>query len=103
MGSNSESQVMPSKLTGAQRIVNVTTACCSYVFYVRDDEQNPQGVVYQVPVLGGESKKLLADIQTLMTFLPTVNKLPSEGLRSTPTDLELCLLARRKATGARAR
>ncbi len=33
-----------------------------YVYYTRVDEQNPQGALYQVPVLGGTSKKVLSDV-----------------------------------------
>lgn len=40
----------------------------SYVFYFLYNEQNPQGAIYQVPVLGGASRKVLTDIQSPMTF-----------------------------------
>lgn len=42
----------------------------SYVYYIVRDEQNPQGALYQVPVLGGASKKILTDINTPIAFSP---------------------------------
>ena len=41
-----------------------------YVYYIFEDAQNPQGVLYQVPVLGGPSKKVLSEIQTTISLSP---------------------------------
>jgi len=34
----------------------------SYVYYTRTDDGNPKGALYIVPVLGGDSKKIAADV-----------------------------------------
>ena len=34
----------------------------SYVYYTRQDDENPRGALYSVPVLGGQSKKILSDV-----------------------------------------
>jgi hypothetical protein len=41
-----------------------------YVYYTRVDEQNPQGALYQVPVLGGVSKKILANVAQPVSLSP---------------------------------
>lgn len=33
-----------------------------YVYYTRQDEQNPRGALYAVPVLGGTSRKIVSDV-----------------------------------------
>jgi Tol biopolymer transport system component len=42
----------------------------SYVYYTRVDDQNPKGALYIVPVLGGESKKIAADVSQPVTISP---------------------------------
>ena len=43
----------------------------NYVYYVRSDSENPSiGVLYQVPVLGGASRKLVVDVDSPVTFSP---------------------------------
>ncbi|HET8675850.1 MAG TPA: protein kinase, partial [Blastocatellia bacterium] len=42
----------------------------NYVYYVRLEKVNPVGVVYQVPKLGGATRKVLADVSTPVTFSP---------------------------------
>lgn len=41
-----------------------------YVYYTKVDEQNPRGALYQVPVLGGASKKILADVAQPVSISP---------------------------------
>ncbi|MGH9874434.1 MAG: protein kinase domain-containing protein, partial [Pyrinomonadaceae bacterium] len=41
-----------------------------YVYYSRVDEQNPKGALYQVPVLGGTSKKILAGVSQPVSISP---------------------------------
>src|SRR5262249_40839544 len=40
------------------------------VYFTRADEQNPLGALYQVPVLGGIPRKILADVTSAITFSP---------------------------------
>src|SRR5439155_8698118 len=47
----------------------------SYVYYTKVDEQNPQGALYQVPVLGGASKKILADVAQPVSISPDGRRL----------------------------
>lgn len=41
-----------------------------YVYYYQQDEQNPQGVLSQVAVLGGTSKKILTNVQSTVALSP---------------------------------
>jgi serine/threonine protein kinase len=41
-----------------------------YVYYYQLDEQNPQGVLFQVPVLGGDSKRILSNTQATAALSP---------------------------------
>jgi len=40
------------------------------VYFTRADEQSPSGALYQVPVLGGTPRKILADVTSAITFSP---------------------------------
>jgi len=42
----------------------------SYVYYYQLDEENPQGAVFQVAVLGGDSKRVLTNVQTTVALSP---------------------------------
>ena len=50
-----------------------------YVFYYQRDEQNPQGVLFQVAVLGGIPKKILTNVQSTIALSPDGNTLASAG------------------------
>ena len=41
-----------------------------YVFYTQIDEQTPQGALLQIAVLGGESKKILTNVQSTVALAP---------------------------------
>ncbi|HKS30607.1 MAG TPA: protein kinase [Pyrinomonadaceae bacterium] len=41
-----------------------------YVYYIHIDKSSPQGVLYQIPVLGGTPRKILTDIGSTITFSP---------------------------------
>jgi serine/threonine protein kinase/dipeptidyl aminopeptidase/acylaminoacyl peptidase len=41
-----------------------------YVYYVFSDKSTPQGVLYQIPVLGGTPRKILTNIGSGITFSP---------------------------------
>lgn len=47
----------------------------SYVYYYQHDEQNPQGVISQVAVLGGDSKKILTNVQSTVALSPDGSQL----------------------------
>jgi Tol biopolymer transport system component/tRNA A-37 threonylcarbamoyl transferase component Bud32 len=48
----------------------------NYVYYLRADSKDPQlGVLYQVPVLGGASRKLVVDVDSPVTFSPDGQRL----------------------------
>lgn len=42
----------------------------NYVYYVVNDRNNPQGALYQVPVLGGTPKQLVVNINSPVTLSP---------------------------------
>ena len=61
------------------------------VYYTKVDEQNPQGTLYQVPVLGGSSRKILADVAQPISLSPDGKRLAFQRLRRTGTADELSL------------
>jgi serine/threonine protein kinase/Tol biopolymer transport system component len=66
-GSNKE--ILPPTET---RYTGITfTPDGSYLYFVRIEPQRPNiGVLYQVPVLGGSSQKLIDDVDSAVTFSP---------------------------------
>ena len=72
----------------------------SYVYYTRIDEQNPQGALYQVPVLGGASKKILADVAQPVSISPDGKQLAFQRLRRSGIADEI-FLANVDGTGER--
>ena len=42
----------------------------NYVYYVVYEKNSPQGIVYQIPVLGGSPRKIIEDVDTPITFSP---------------------------------
>ena len=42
----------------------------NFVYYVGYDGNNPLGVAYQIPVLGGQPSKIMEDVDTPLTFSP---------------------------------
>ncbi len=61
------------------------------VYYTKVDEQNPPGALYQVPVLGGSSKKVLADGAQPISISPDGKRLAFQRVRRTGTVDELFL------------
>lgn len=61
LGTGSRVQIVPTSEAFAINASNFS-ADGGYVYYTRVDEENPQGALYQVPVLGGRSKKILANV-----------------------------------------
>ncbi len=47
----------------------------NYVYYVRDEKDNPLANLYQVPALGGASRKLIERIDSAVTFSPDGQRL----------------------------
>ena len=61
----------------------------NFVYYVVREKSNPAGVLYQVPSLGGDSKKLLVGVDRPITFSPdnkqfafVRNNYPNQGEKS---------------------
>lgn len=42
----------------------------NYVYYVVYERNNPLGIAYQIPVLGGTPRKIMEDVDTPLTFSP---------------------------------
>ncbi len=42
----------------------------NYIYYVKGETKSPVRELYQVPVLGGQSKKVIVDIDSSITFAP---------------------------------
>jgi eukaryotic-like serine/threonine-protein kinase len=69
LGTGSRVQIVP---TGEAFEMNASnfSADGGYVYYTRVDEENPQGALYQVPVLGGTPKKILANVVQPVSLSP---------------------------------
>jgi len=63
----------------------------SYVYYTRVDEQNPRGALYQVPVLGGTSKRILTSISQPISLSPDGKQIAFGRFHLTGTADELLL------------
>jgi len=68
----------------------------NYVYYVRLERNNPIASVYQVPKLGGATRKVLVDVNTPVTFSPDGKRFAF--VRSSP-DESLLMLANADGTG----
>jgi eukaryotic-like serine/threonine-protein kinase len=62
-----------------------------YVCYTRVDEQNPKGALYQVPVLGGTSKKILVNVSQPVSLSPDGKQIAFGRYHLTTTEDELLL------------
>jgi len=73
----------------------------NYVYYVRTESKDPRlGVLYQVPVLGGASRKLVVDVDSPVTFSPDGQRLAF--VRGYPAQQETALVvANADGTGER--
>jgi serine/threonine protein kinase len=63
----------------------------SYVYFTRVDEQNPRGALYQVPVLGGTSKKILTNVSQPISLSPDGKQIAFGRFHMTRTEDELLL------------
>jgi serine/threonine protein kinase len=68
LATNSQTQIVPPVEGGLNP--NTFTHDGGYIYYIRLDQQNPQGTLYQVPVLGGASKKILTNIAFPISLSP---------------------------------
>ncbi len=64
----------------------------SYVYYTRVDEQNPRGALYQVPVLGGTSKKILTNVSQPISLSPDGKQIAFGRFHLRGTEDELLLV-----------
>jgi serine/threonine protein kinase/Tol biopolymer transport system component len=62
----------------------------NYIYYVRFEEQYRQGVLNQIPVLGGTPKKILTHIRTPITFSPDGKRFAF--VRDYPADGETAII-----------
>ena len=68
LGTGSRVQIVPPTETFG---LNASTfSHDGYVYYTRVDEQNPLGSLFQVPVLGGTPKKILANVAQPVSLSP---------------------------------
>jgi Tol biopolymer transport system component len=68
LATDSQTQIVPPVEGGLNP--NTFTHDGGYIYYIRRDQQNPQGTLYQVPVLGGASKKILTNIAFPISLSP---------------------------------
>jgi serine/threonine protein kinase len=63
----------------------------NYVYYTRVDEQNPRGALYQVPVLGGTSKRILTEVSQPISVSPDGKQIAFGRFHLSGTEDELLL------------
>lgn len=99
LGTGSRVQIVP---TSEAFVMNASTFSPDggYVFYTKVDEQDPRGALYQVPVLGGASKKIAADVAQPVSISPDGKRLAFQRLRRRGTTDEI-FLANVDGTGER--
>jgi serine/threonine protein kinase len=68
LGTGSRVQIVPA--TEAYSMNASTFSSDGYVYYTKNDEENPHGAVYQVPVLGGTPKKILSKVSQPISISP---------------------------------
>jgi Tol biopolymer transport system component len=61
-----------------------------YIYYVRKEQNSPVGELFQVPVLGGDSRKIIYDVDTPITFSPDGKRLAF--MRGDPNTKEVTLI-----------
>ena len=69
LATDSQTQIVPPVEAGGLN-PNTFTHDGGYIYYIRYDQQNPQGTLYQVPFLGGASKKILTNIACPISLSP---------------------------------
>jgi serine/threonine protein kinase len=68
LGTGSRVQIVPP--TEANTMKASTFSSDGYVYYTVNDEADPQGALYQVPVLGGSPKKLISHVTQPISISP---------------------------------
>ena len=61
LGSESRVQIVPA-VESLSMFAGAFSPDGGYVYYTRQDDQNPKGALYAVPVLGGASRKIVSDV-----------------------------------------
>jgi Tol biopolymer transport system component len=61
LGSESRVQIV-SPVESLSMFASAFSPDGGYVYYTRQDDQNPKGALYAVPVLGGASRKIVSDV-----------------------------------------
>ncbi|HKP37546.1 MAG TPA: protein kinase [Pyrinomonadaceae bacterium] len=69
LATGSRVQIVPPSAAGAMS-PHFFSHDGGYVFYYQRDEENPQGALFQVAVLGGAIKKILANVQSTVGLSP---------------------------------
>ncbi|MEP7148492.1 MAG: hypothetical protein ABI857_06380 [Acidobacteriota bacterium] len=61
LGSESRVQIVPP-VESLSMFASAFSPDGGYVYYTRQDDQNPKGALFTVPVLGGPSRKIVSDV-----------------------------------------
>ena len=72
-----------------------------YVFYYRQDAQNPQGALFQVAVLGGAPKKVLTQVDSTIDLSPDGKQLAFLRFKPGPSEQSELWLANADGTNER--
>jgi eukaryotic-like serine/threonine-protein kinase len=73
----------------------------NYIYYTMSDKENPDGALYQSPVLGGTARKVLGVISSAVTLSPDGENLAF--IRNAPSGEESALVVRKVNGGAERR
>jgi len=87
LGTGSRVQIVPA--TDAYAMNASTFSSDGYVYYTKNDEENPLGAVYQVPVLGGTPRKILSKVSQPISISPDGKRIAFGRYHVNGTDDEL--------------
>ena len=99
LGSDSRVQIVPP-VESLSMFASAFSPDGGFVYYTRQDDQNPKGALYTVPVLGGASRKILQDVSQPVSVSRDGKQIIFGRYKQTSTDDHL-LIANSDGTNER--
>ena len=99
LGSGSRVQIVPP-VESLSMFASAFSPDGGYVYYTRQDDQNPRGALYTVPVLGGASRKIVSDVSQPVSVSRDGKQIVFGRYKMTTTD-DLLMVANSDGTNER--
>ncbi|MBK9155674.1 MAG: PD40 domain-containing protein [Chloracidobacterium sp.] len=99
LGSDSRVQIAPP-VEALSMFASAFSPDGGYVYYTRQDDQNPKGALYSVPVLGGVSRKIVSDVSQPISVSRDGSQIVFGRYKHTNTD-DLLMIANADGTDER--